>query len=65
MPEPAITVEGLTKRYGEVLVNHVFDAGLLARAVVLNVLYPAAGAAVFVRFFREARARGLLIQLGE
>jgi len=49
----------------EVLRDGVFDLRLLAWAVVLNALYLAAGALVFLAFFREARRRGLLVQIGE
>jgi ABC-2 type transport system permease protein len=49
----------------EVMRDGVFDLGLLAGAVALNVAYLAAGALVFLVFFREARRRGLLVQIGE
>lgn len=49
----------------QVLRDGVFDPGLALRAVGLNVLWLAAGAVVILLMFREARARGLLIQMGE
>jgi ABC-2 type transport system permease protein len=48
-----------------VLFEHVFDPGLLIRAVALNAVYLAAGAAFFLWMFRQARVHGLLLQQGE
>jgi len=48
-----------------VLLDHHFDVGLLAGAVVTNVLWLMVAAVVFVVLFRQARDRGLLLQVGE
>lgn len=48
-----------------VLFDHVFDVGLFAWAVGLNVLYLVAGTAFFLVMFRQARVHGLLLQQGE
>lgn len=48
-----------------VLFEHHFRTDLLLKAVVLNVLYLAIGAGVFLRVFHVARRRGLLLQMGE
>jgi ABC-2 type transport system permease protein len=42
-----------------------FDADLFLRALLLNVLYLAAGAGAFLLMFRQARRDGLLLQIGE
>ena len=48
-----------------VMIDGVFRGDLLLRALGLNVLYIAAGAATFLAAFRAARMRGLLLQIGE
>ena len=48
-----------------VMVDGVFDASLAWHALGLNLVWLGAGAAVFLLMFREARSRGLLIQMGE
>lgn len=48
-----------------VLFEHRFDTGLFTAALVLTVLYLAIGIGVFLRVFRVARERGLLLQTGE
>lgn len=48
-----------------VLFEGVFDAGLLAWAIGLNVVYLTAGTAFFLAMFRQARVHGLLLQQGE
>lgn len=48
-----------------VLIEGRFDLGLLAWAVGLNAIYLGLGALVFVAFFKDARRRGLLVQIGE
>ncbi|MSP82852.1 MAG: ABC transporter permease [Alphaproteobacteria bacterium] len=58
---PSYVFEGMRR----VLVEGVFDPGLFWPAVWLNLLWLAAGAAVFLLAFRAARTRGLLIQMGE
>ncbi len=47
------------------VIHHTFEAGLMARALLLNVAYLAAGAAAFAYFLRQARASGALVQIGE
>ena len=48
-----------------VLLEQRFDAALLAGAVIANLCWMAAAAATFVLLFRQARDRGLLLQVGE
>jgi ABC-2 type transport system permease protein len=48
-----------------VLVEHRFDAELLALALVLLAAWLLAAGLVFALLFRSARARGLLLQMGE
>ncbi|MGE0735639.1 MAG: ABC transporter permease [Alphaproteobacteria bacterium] len=48
-----------------VLVDKVFRVDLLINAVLLNLVYLGAGAAAFMLFFRTARRRGLILQIGE
>jgi len=48
-----------------VLFDHVFRVDLLLHAVLLNVVYLAAGFASFLAFFRIARVRGQLLHVGE
>jgi len=48
-----------------ILVDHVFRPGLLAAAALLNLGYIALGFVIYLRFFDLARARGLLLQVGE
>lgn len=48
-----------------VMIDGVFRGDLLLRALGLNVLYIAAGAATFLAAFRAARMRGLLLHIGE
>ncbi|GIK98608.1 MAG: transport permease protein [Alphaproteobacteria bacterium] len=48
-----------------VLVDHVFRPDLLAAAALLNFAYIALGFVIYLRFFDLARARGLLLQVGE
>ena len=48
-----------------VLIDQIFRADLLFRAVLLNAVYILAGAAVFLAAHRVARRRGLLLQIGE
>jgi ABC-2 type transport system permease protein len=49
----------------ELLFQHTFNTGLLWQAMALNVLYLAGGITAFLAFFRAARQRGLLLQVGE
>jgi ABC-2 type transport system permease protein len=48
-----------------VLIDQHFRADLLVNAVLLNLVYLAAGLAVFLAYFRIARIRGQLLQVGE
>ena len=48
-----------------VLIDGVFRADLLGAAVALNVLYMAAGTAIFLGIVRYARVHGQLLQIGE
>jgi ABC-2 type transport system permease protein len=48
-----------------VLVDGNFRLDLLFNAMALNVVYLAAGMAAFLIFFRAARKRGLILQIGE
>ena len=48
-----------------VLLHADFEWDLLFGAIMLNVVYVAAGAAIFYLAFRGARQRGTLLQMGE
>lgn len=48
-----------------VLFDHIFRVDLLLHAVLLNVLYLAAGFVSFLAFFKVARVRGQLLHVGE
>ena len=48
-----------------VLAEDVFRAKLLINAIMLNVLYIAAGFTIFLYVFRLARIKGFLVQMGE
>lgn len=48
-----------------VLFSHQFRFDLFCNALALNAVYLAAGAAAFLGFFKAARTRGQLLQLGE
>ncbi|MHB8622999.1 MAG: ABC transporter permease [Sulfuricaulis sp.] len=48
-----------------VLFDHIFRMDFLLHAVLLNVVYLAAGFFSFLSFFRVARVRGQLLQVGE
>ena len=48
-----------------VLIDHHFRSDLLLNAALLNLVYLAAGLAVFLAYFRIARVRGQLLQIGE
>jgi ABC-2 type transport system permease protein len=49
----------------ELLFQHTFNTTLLWQAIALNLLYIIGGIAAFLAFFRAARQRGLLLQVGE
>ncbi|MDE0149543.1 MAG: ABC transporter permease [Rhodospirillaceae bacterium] len=48
-----------------VLVDETFRTDLLVNAVALNAIYLTISVVVFLRFFRSARERGLILQIGE
>jgi ABC-2 type transport system permease protein len=48
-----------------VLLKGRFDAGLLAGAFLADLVWLAIAAVVFVVLLRQARDRGLLLQVGE
>ncbi len=48
-----------------VLVDETFRTDLLVNAVALNAAYLTVSVLVFLRFFRSARERGLILQIGE
>ncbi len=48
-----------------VLIQGQFRVDLLMNAVLLNLVYFAAGVAIFLLCFRAARRRGLILQIGE
>lgn len=48
-----------------VMVDGVFRTDLLINAVLLNFAYLAIGIGLFLHFFRQARKRGLILQIGE
>lgn len=48
-----------------VMIDHVFRTDLFYHAVLLNVIYIAIGAALFLYAFRVARKRNLLLHVGE
>ena len=48
-----------------VLVDETFRTDLLVNAVALNAAYLTVSVVVFLRFFRSARERGLILQIGE
>lgn len=49
----------------ELLFEQTFNTTLLWQAMALNLLYLIAGISAFLAFFRAARQRGLLLQVGE
>jgi ABC-2 type transport system permease protein len=48
-----------------VLIEHRFDGKLFAMSVLMAALWVVLGAWVFMRTFRAAREKGLLLQVGE
>ena len=47
------------------LIDGTFEAGLMLRALALNMVYFLAGSLVFLHCFEAARERALLLQIGE
>jgi ABC-2 type transport system permease protein len=58
---PTYVFEGLRA----LVLDHTFEAGHMLKALLLNAVYFALGAAAFAYFLREARASGSLVQMGE
>jgi ABC-2 type transport system permease protein len=58
---PTYVFEGLRA----LVVHHAFEAGYMLKALLLNLVYFALGAAAFAFFLRQARASGALVQMGE
>jgi ABC-2 type transport system permease protein len=58
---PTYVFEGLRA----LVLHHSFEAGYMIRALLLNLVYFALGAAAFAFFLRQARAGGSLVQMGE
>ena len=48
-----------------VLIDETFRTDLLLNALALNAAYLTVSVVVFLRFFRSARERGLILQIGE
>ena len=48
-----------------ILLEDTFRPDLMAKAVLLNIVFLGVGAGVFLASFRAARVRGLLLQMGE
>jgi len=49
----------------ELLFQHTFNTHHLYAAILLNLIYLAAGIAAFLAYFHAARVKGLLLQVGE
>jgi ABC-2 type transport system permease protein len=49
----------------EVLLHHTFSFDLFFTALGLNALYMIAGVGVYLLAIRDARERGMLLQMGE
>jgi ABC-2 type transport system permease protein len=58
---PTYVFEGLRA----LVTTHTFEAGYMVKALLLNLVYFALGAAAFAFFLRRARASGALVQMGE
>ena len=48
-----------------VLVDDIFRSDLMINAILLNIAYLGVGMAVFLAFFRSARIKGVILQVGE
>jgi ABC-2 type transport system permease protein len=48
-----------------VMIEHQFRTDLLLNALLLNLIYLAAGVVIFLAAFHAARKRGLLLHIGE
>jgi ABC-2 type transport system permease protein len=58
---PTYVFEGLRA----IVLQGTFEAHLMAKAFMLNLVYFASGAAAFAFFLRRARVHGSLVQMGE
>lgn len=58
---PTYVFEGLRA----IVLNGVFDVGLMLKALLLNAIYFAGGYATFAYFLHSARVNGSLVQMGE
>ena len=58
---PTYVFEGLRA----IVLQGTFEAGFMAKAFMLNLVYFALGAAAFAFFLRRARVHGSLVQMGE
>lgn len=58
---PTYVFEGLRA----IVLNGTFDAQLMVKAFLLNLVYFALGFAAFAYFFHRARVQGSLVQMGE
>jgi ABC-2 type transport system permease protein len=58
---PTYVFEGLRA----LVVNHTFEAGLMVKALMLNLVYFALGSGAFAFFLYRARMTGSLVQMGE
>jgi ABC-2 type transport system permease protein len=58
---PTYVFEGLRA----IMLQGTFEVGLMAKALALNLVYFASGAAAFAFFLRRAREHGSLVQMGE
>lgn len=58
---PTYVFEGLRA----LVTHHTFEAGLMLKAMLLNLVYFSLGASAFAYFLRQARASGALVQMGE
>jgi ABC-2 type transport system permease protein len=48
-----------------ILVDGTYRPDLMLTAAAINIVYVAIGMAAFLGFFRSARVRGLVLQVGE
>ena len=58
---PTYVFEGMR----ELLINHVFRADLMVRALALNAVFFAVAIAGFIALLDSARRQGSLLQTGE
>jgi len=58
---PTYVFEGMRA----LLLNGAVETGLMARALLINAIYLAAGASAFLFYLADARRRGTLVGMGE